>query len=82
MPRHILIDLYFSLIHSNLAYMIEIYGSADKTVLLRLEGMQRRVLKLIFNLPRMTPTLDLYRRVKDYNIVQGSVFFAYWSFCV
>lgn len=32
-PRHILIDLLFSLFHSNLLYLIEVYGTASKTTL-------------------------------------------------
>lgn len=68
-PRHVLINLYFSLIHSNLIYLLEVYGSAAKTALNRLEVLQRRALKLIFNLPRLTPTNQLYNHVKSLGII-------------
>lgn len=67
-PRHFLINMYFSFFHSNLSYMLEVYGSCNKSVLERLEKLQRRILKIIFNLPRMFPTRELYERVRQYNI--------------
>jgi hypothetical protein len=53
MPRHILINLFSSLIHSNLIHLIEVFGSASKELIFRFERLQRRALKIIFNLPRL-----------------------------
>lgn len=69
MPRHTLLTLFFSLFHSNVSYLIEVYGTASKTSLKRIETLQRRALKSIFNLPRQFSTLQLYERVKTLNIV-------------
>lgn len=67
-PRHTLINLYFSLIHSNLLYLLEVYGCAGKLALFRLEKLHRKALKTILNLPRRYPTLELYERVRSFNI--------------
>lgn len=34
-PRHVLINLYYCLIHCNLTYLLEVYGSAGKKDLKR-----------------------------------------------
>lgn len=72
-PRHILITLFFSLFHSNMSYLLEVYGTASKTILKRIETLQRRALKMIFNLPNQYPTSELYQRVRGLNIVPVKV---------
>lgn len=67
-PRHSLMDMFFSLFHSSISYLFEVYGCAGKCILNRLEKLQRRALKIIFNLPRCFPTSQLYERVRRFNI--------------
>lgn len=68
-PRHTLITLFFSLFHSNVSYLLEVYGTASKTTLRRIETLQRRAIKTIYNLPRQHPTLQVYEHVRSLNIV-------------
>lgn len=52
--------VYFSLCQSILTYGIVVWGSAAKTILLKLERAQRSALKVIFNKKFRYPTFDLY----------------------
>lgn len=60
-PQYALLRLYYALIHSQLVYMVSIWGNAPVTDLGRLQVLQNRVLKVIYRLPILTSTVDLYR---------------------
>lgn len=63
LPKSILLNIYYSLIHSNLNYMSLIWGSASKTNLNKLQVLQNRAMKYIYNLPFRHSTLDIYLNV-------------------
>lgn len=60
LPRHIMHSIYNSLIHSKLMYMISIYGNGKKTAIDRLFVLQKRALKIIYNLPQEFSTKRLF----------------------
>lgn len=57
-------SLYYALIHSHLTYLNEIWGTCHKNQLSILEVLQKRALKIIFNLPFRTHTIDVYKFTK------------------
>ncbi|XP_052130574.1 uncharacterized protein LOC127751298 [Frankliniella occidentalis] len=66
----ILKNIYFALIHSNITYLISVWGQCTKEKLQELEVIQRRALKLIFNMPYLEHTKTVY---KSANILPVSV---------
>ena len=50
----------FSRIH----YGIEIYGGCSETLLKKIQTIQNKLLKVLFNLPRRTNTNELHSRLK------------------
>lgn len=59
-PNEALLRFYFACIHSVLQYLIVAWGHAAKSKLKKLQSLQNRCLKLIFNLPHLFPTIALY----------------------
>lgn len=53
---------YQVLIHSHLTYLPIIYGCEVNKSLKSLQSAQNKALKLVFNLPNMYSTLDLYKK--------------------
>ena len=60
-PRHALLKFYHAFIHSQLNYLILVWGRATISLLRRLQTLQNRCLKTIFNLPIRHSTAQLYR---------------------
>lgn len=60
LPKDVLLQLYHSFVHVHLSYMVGIWGSAADCFLKSVQIAQNRALKLIYNLPRLTPTIDVY----------------------
>lgn len=58
--RSILLKFYFAHIHSCLSYLILAWGRASKSSLRKLQTLQNRCLKTIFNKPFLFPTSQLY----------------------
>lgn len=69
--------VYFSLIHSHLQYLSIIWGSAAKTILRPLQIIQTKALKIVYNYPRLTPTISVFsnanilpiRFLYEYNLL-------------
>lgn len=59
-PAHVLLKFYYAHIHSQLQYVIITWGRACKSKLMRLQTLQNRCLKIIFKLPLLYPTIELY----------------------
>ena len=59
--RMLLFDAYFN---SKIQYGIELYGSANETLIKKLQVKQNRALKTLLNLDYMTPTLKLHKDLK------------------
>lgn len=61
-PLYALKRLYYALAHSRLMYMVTIWANASLECLNRLQTLQNRLLKIMYRLPILTPTLSLYER--------------------
>lgn len=71
-PRYALKRLYFGIVHSKLMYMVSLWANAPASCLARLQTLQNRLFKLIYRLPILTPTLELYRdHVRDVLPLKG-----------
>lgn len=68
LPRHALLKFYYAHIHSQMQYAIIVWGRACKSKLMRLQTLQNRCLKMIFQLPPLYPTIDLYAN-NSHNIL-------------
>lgn len=60
MPKHALLKFYYAYIHSRLNYLVSIWGQACVSYLQKIQRLQNRCLKIVFNKPLLFPTLQLY----------------------
>lgn len=59
-PRYALLKFYFGCVHSHLQYLIIVWGHACQSKLKKLQVLQNRCLKIIYSLPRLYPTIQIY----------------------
>ena len=59
-PRHVLLKFYFAYIHSQLNHLVSVWGYASSTSLNKIQTLQNRCLKTIFQKPLLYSTLQLY----------------------
>ena len=57
-------QLYYSFVYSRIAYGIEVYGSCNSTLLTKIQVMQNKLLKILYNRERRYPTNILHHEVK------------------
>lgn len=69
-PRKLRFTIYNSLIKSHLSYLIEIWGSTAKTRLDKLQVLQNKIIKMLFNFKFRTSTKKIYRETKLMSIKQ------------
>ena len=67
-------SLYYSFIYSYLSYCVELSGSAPKKYTDTIYKLQKRCCKLILNVPRRTPSSQLF---KDCNVLSFQNVFCY-----
>ena len=67
LPKQNLLQLYYTLVHSHLTYRISIWGSTYPSYLHKLQKLQNKALKAIFNAPYRSPAKPLYTQL---NILQ------------
>ena len=67
-PIKFLKQIYFSLIYSKFQYLISIWGSANLTKLKPLKKIQNKLIKCIYKLPHLEPTINLYKPKGFLNI--------------
>lgn len=60
-PQRLLRSIYFALFHPHLTYMNIVWGWSAKHTISQIEILQKRALKLLYNLPITTPTPDTYK---------------------
>lgn len=60
LPKEALMNVYYAFVHSQLSYMVEIWGQAASTHLKPLQILQNRALKLALGLDRLTRTSELF----------------------
>ena len=71
LPSSAMKNVYTGLFQSKLLYGIESYGTAYKTNLECLQVAQNRVLKLMFKLAHLHPTLELYNKPDSFMPVRA-----------
>lgn len=59
-PRHVLLKIYYSFIHSRYQYGIAVWGTSYNTYLKDIQVQQNRCIKAIYKLPFLYPTNSLY----------------------
>ena len=59
-----LIKLYYSMIHSNITYGLNIYGCANKTNLEKIIVKQKQAIRIICNAPYRAHTAPLFKELK------------------
>lgn len=59
-PSKVLLKYYFAYIHSQLNYLISVWGHTASSHLTKLQTLQNRCLKIIFNKQLLYSTLSLY----------------------
>lgn len=64
-PEKWMKQLYYSLIHSRLQYLVAVWGSASKSTLRELQVMQNRCLKAVLRKPYWYSTTLLYSKEED-----------------
>ena len=60
LPSKLKRSFYFSMIHSQLTYLNIVWGSCARYKLYDLLTLQKRAIKILFNLPFLTPTEELF----------------------
>lgn len=68
LPRHVLLKVYHSFVHSRYQYGASVWGSVSLPQLKGLQVQQNRSLKAIFRLPHLHPTIELYSSIR-HNIL-------------
>lgn len=63
-PLYALKRLYYALAHSRLMYMITVWANTSIENLLRVQVLQNRLLKIMFRLPILTETINLFNESK------------------
>ena len=68
LPTSALKLLYFSFIHPHLLYALPIWGCTFKSYLSKIQCLQNKSIRIIFNLPPRTSTLPYYHKLKTLKI--------------
>ena len=55
-PDHLKRQIYYSLVYSQIQYGIELYGACSKQLLNKIQTLQNKLLKVLYNLPYRTDT--------------------------
>lgn len=74
LPKPILLNIYYSFIHCRFEYLALNWGATYKLHLYRLQVLQNRALKFIFNKDWLFNTLDLYKNVSKTIIPIYSIY--------
>ena len=61
LPKKLKLQIYYAYIHSKIKYGITLYGTACKAFLNKIQVLQNRTIKILFNLDHYTPTKYLLK---------------------
>ena len=73
-PRAVLKQLFYTFIYSKFTYAITCYGSACQNQIQRIKNLTDRALKLVLNVPTITPEICKLERLFNFDM-------AYKYFC-
>ena len=68
LPKNHLMQLYNAYFHSKVTYGLEIYGNTKKANLNRIQKIQNRALKILFNMEHLTPTKEVHSNTRKLMI--------------
>ena len=68
LDRNILRNLYFTFTYPYLVYCNSVWGLAGPSKLKKLHILQKRIVRIICGVPRLTATTDLFRELNILNI--------------
>ena len=69
-PHNLKRQIYFALVHTHLTYLCSVWGHCGGTALGRLLRIQNRALKILYGLPILTSTTELYKMCKVPKITE------------
>lgn len=69
-PRKLRLSIYNAMVKSHLIYQIEIWGSASKTRLAKLQIAQNKIIKLLFHYPYLSSCTKVYKETKLMTLQQ------------
>ena len=77
-------QLYFAFVHSKIKYGIEVYGNCTNEALQKIQIIQNKLLKLLLNVDRMTPTKLIHSRLQILTIkdIQNSNIISFVNSCI
>ncbi len=64
LPKQYRYQLYHAYHYSQICYGIETYGIVTKSNLNKIQSLQNKIIKVVFNKDWLTPTNDLHRELK------------------
>lgn len=70
LPITVRYTIYNSLVKPHIDYLIEVWGSAYKTNLNKLQILQNKIIKVLFHYNYLTPTTKIYKETKLMNLSQ------------
>lgn len=62
LPQACLLDIYFSMVHSQIIYLIEAWGTTAKKWWSIVQVLQNQALRAIFNLPALSPRIEMFQK--------------------
>ena len=65
LPGYLKRQLYYSLVYSHIQYGIELYGACGDTSINKVQTIQNKLLKVLYNLPYRTDTNELILQLKS-----------------
>ncbi|KAL0849835.1 hypothetical protein ABMA28_011774 [Loxostege sticticalis] len=68
--KHICLGIFIDLKKAFDTYLIEVWGSASKTHIKDLQISQNKIIKRLYNYDFLTPTKQLYKKTKLFNVSQ------------
>lgn len=69
-PLSVRYTIYNTLVKPHLDYLIEVYGSAPKTNMKKLQTSQNKLIKLLFHFHYLTPTTEIYKKTGLMSLAQ------------
>lgn len=72
LPTSTLLSLYFAHVQSHLLYLLPVWGASSANMTAKIQSVQSRVLKIIYQKPVLTRTNHLFKNVTDKNIIMFS----------
>ena len=64
LPEKEKLQLYYAYFHSKVKYGIQLYGTANRASIKKIQILQNKTIKTLFGLDYLTPTIDILKKYK------------------